>query len=745
MNPQLLRVTNRIIERSRETRSAYLTRIEQAKTSTVHRSQLACGNLAHGFAACQPEDKASLKSMLRNNIAIITSYNDMLSAHQPYEHYPEIIRKALHEANAVGQVAGGVPAMCDGVTQGQDGMELSLLSREVIAMSAAVGLSHNMFDGALFLGVCDKIVPALSFGHLPAVFVPSGPMASGLPNKEKVRIRQLYAEGKVDRMALLESEAASYHAPGTCTFYGTANTNQMVVEFMGMQLPGSSFVHPDSPLRDALTAAAARQVTRMTGNGNEWMPIGKMIDEKVVVNGIVALLATGGSTNHTMHLVAMARAAGIQINWDDFSDLSDVVPLMARLYPNGPADINHFQAAGGVPVLVRELLKAGLLHEDVNTVAGFGLSRYTLEPWLNNGELDWREGAEKSLDNNVIASFEQPFSHHGGTKVLSGNLGRAVMKTSAVPVENQVIEAPAVVFESQHDVMPAFEAGLLDRDCVVVVRHQGPKANGMPELHKLMPPLGVLLDRCFKIALVTDGRLSGASGKVPSAIHVTPEAYDGGLLAKVRELNEDADVDGFIVQLPLPKHISEQKVIETIDYRKDVDGFHPINVGRMSIGLPCYVSATPNGILELLKRYKIETSGKKCVVLGRSNIVGKPMAALMMQKAYPGDATVTVCHSRSKDLVKECQEADIIIAAMGQPNFVKAEMVKEGAVVIDVGTTRVPDATRKSGFKLTGDVKFDEVAPKCSFITPVPGGVGPMTIVSLMKNTLLAGKKAIYQ
>ena len=513
MNPQLLRVTNRIIERSRETRSAYLGRIEQAKTSTVHRSQLACGNLAHGFAACQPEDKASLKSMLRNNIAIITSYNDMLSAHQPYEHYPEIIRKALHEANAVGQVAGGVPAMCDGVTQGQDGMELSLLSREVIAMSAAVGLSHNMFDGALFLGVCDKIVPgltmaALSFGHLPAVFVPSGPMASGLPNKEKVRIRQLYAEGKVDRMALLESEAASYHAPGTCTFYGTANTNQMVVEFMGMQLPGSSFVHPDSPLRDALTAAAARQVTRMTGNGNEWMPIGKMIDEKVVVNGIVALLATGGSTNHTMHLVAMARAAGIQINWDDFSDLSDVVPLMARLYPNGPADINHFQAAGGVPVLVRELLKAGLLHEDVNTVAGFGLSRYTLEPWLNNGELDWREGAEKSLDSNVIASFEQPFSHHGGTKVLSGNLGRAVMKTSAVPVENQVIEAPAVVFESQHDVMPAFEAGLLDRDCVVVVRHQGPKANGMPELHKLMPPLGVLLDRCFKIALVTDGRLS---------------------------------------------------------------------------------------------------------------------------------------------------------------------------------------------------------------------------------------------
>ena len=502
MNPTLLRVTNRIIERSRETRNAYLARINQAKSNTVQRSTLACGNLAHGFAACQPDDKASLKSMLRNNIAIITSYNDMLSAHQPYEHYPDIIRKALHSVNAVGQVAAGVPAMCDGVTQGQDGMELSLLSREVIAMSAAVGLSHNMFDGALFLGVCDKIVPglamaALSFGHLPSIFIPSGPMASGLPNKEKVRIRQLYAEGKLDRMALLESEAASYHAPGTCTFYGTANTNQMVIEFMGMQLPGSSFIHPDAPLRQAMTEAAARQVTRMTGNGNEWMPLGKMFDEKVVVNGIVALLATGGSTNHTMHLVAMARAAGIIINWDDFSDISDVVPLMARLYPNGPADINHFNAAGGVPVLMRELLKGGLLHEDVDTVAGHGLSHYTMEPWLNNGELDWREGATASLDEAVIASFDKPFSHHGGTKVLSGNLGRAVMKTSAVPVENQIIEAPAVVFESQHDVVPAFEAGLLDKDCVIVVRHQGPKANGMPELHKLMPPLGVLLDRRF--------------------------------------------------------------------------------------------------------------------------------------------------------------------------------------------------------------------------------------------------------
>lgn len=414
------------------------------------------------------------------------------------------------------------------------------MSREVIAMSAAVGLSHNMFDGALYLGVCDKIVPglfmaAMSFGHLPTLFVPAGPMPSGLPNKEKVRVRQLYAEGKLGRDALLEAEAASYHAPGTCTFYGTANSNQMVIEVMGLHLPGSSFVQPDMPLRAALTDAAARQVTRMTETSGNYMPVGRMVDEKVIVNGIIALLATGGSTNHTMHLVAMARAAGIHINWDDFSDLSDVVPLMCRIYPNGPADINHFQAAGGVPVLVKELLKGGLLHEDVETVAGHGLSRYTQEPFLEEGKLVYRPGPEKSHDSNVIASFASPFESHGGTKVLTGNLGRAVMKTSAVPADNQIIEAPAVVFHSQHDVVPAFEAGKLDKDCVVVVRYQGPRAIGMPELHKLMPPLGVLMDRGLKVALVTDGRLSGASGKVPSAIHVTPEAYSGGLLAKVRD------------------------------------------------------------------------------------------------------------------------------------------------------------------------------------------------------------------
>ncbi len=540
LNETVQQVTERIVARSQITRRAYLKKIEAAKSQTVHRAQLACGNLAHGFAACQSEDKNLLKNMVHNDIAIITAYNDMLSAHKPYEDYPQKIKAALHTVGAVGQVAGGVPAMCDGVTQGQDGMELSLLSRDVIAMSAAVGLSHNMFDGALYLGICDKIVPgltmaALSFGHLPAIFVPAGPMTSGLPNKEKVRIRQLYAEGKVDRNALLEAEAASYHSMGTCTFYGTANSNQMVMEAMGLHLPGSSFVHPDTPLREALTEAAAKQIVRLTENSGNYLPIGQLVDEKVIVNGIIVLLATGGSTNLTMHLVAMARAAGIMINWDDFSQLSQVVPLIARIYPNGPADINQFQAAGGLALIIRELLKKGLIHRDVNTVAGFGIERYTLEPWLNEGKLDWREGAIQSLDKDVIADINKPFSSHGGTQVMEGNLGRAVMKTSAVPDENKIIEAPAVVFNSQHDIAAKFSAGELNKDCVVVVRYQGPQANGMPELHKLMPPLGVLMDKGYKVALVTDGRLSGASGKVPAAIHVTPEAVNDGLLAKVQD------------------------------------------------------------------------------------------------------------------------------------------------------------------------------------------------------------------
>ncbi|PWC11144.1 phosphogluconate dehydratase [Brenneria roseae subsp. americana] len=571
MNPVVECVTQQIITRSAVSRRAYLERIAAAKETKVQRSQLACGNLAHGFAACTPDDKAMLRNMVHSDIAIITAYNDMLSAHQPYEHYPEQLKSALRTVGAVGQVAGGVPAMCDGVTQGQDGMELSLMSRDVIAMSAAVGLSHNMFDGALYLGVCDKIVPgllmaALSFGHLPALFVPAGPMTSGLPNKEKVRVRQLYAEGKVDRQALLEAEAASYHGIGTCTFYGTANSNQMVMEVMGLHLPGASFVHPDTPLRQALNDAAARQIVRMTAVSGNYLPVGHLVNEQVIVNGIVALLASGGSTNLTMHLVAIARAAGILINWDDFSRLSEVVPLLCRIYPNGPADINYFQAAGGVPLLVRELLNSGLLHEDVETVAGRGLQRYTLEPYLAEEGLRWRNGPEISMDSSVITSVGQPYSPHGGLKVLSGNIGRAVMKTSAVPDDALIVEAPAVVFDSQHDVGPAFDRGELDKDCVVVVRYQGPQAVGMPELHKLMPPLGVLMDKGFRVALVTDGRLSGASGKVPSAIHVTPEACDGGLLAKIRT-GDIIRINGHTgeISLRVDDEVLAQRVVKPYD------------------------------------------------------------------------------------------------------------------------------------------------------------------------------------
>lgn len=539
MNPTVKNVTKRIIERSKATRTAYLKKIEDVMLNKVTRSKLPCSNLAHGFAACCIDDKNDLKNILKSNIGIISSYNDMLSAHKPYELYPEQIRKVLHEVGAVGQMAGGVPAMCDGVTQGEPGMELSLISRDIIAMSVAVGLSHNMFDGALYLGICDKIVPgllvgALTYGHLPAIFVPAGPMPSGLSNKEKVRIRQLYSEGKASREDLLESEAASYHSSGTCTFYGTANSNQMVIELMGLHLPGAAFVNPETTLRFELTNAAAKQITRLTKQSGNYMPIGKMVDERVIVNGLIALLATGGSTNLTMHIVAIAKAAGIIVNWDDISDLSTVVPLLCRIYPNGPADINYFQAAGGTSLLVRELLEGGLLHEDVETVVGRGLSHYIKEPILENGKLIFREGPNQSLDENVITSIKKPFNSHGGLKVMSGNIGRAVMKTSAIAPEHQSIEAPAVVFNSQYDLDDEYKAGKLDKDCVVVVRYQGPKAIGMPELHKLITPLGVLQDRGYKVALLTDGRLSGASGKVPAAIHVTPEAYDGGLLSKIK-------------------------------------------------------------------------------------------------------------------------------------------------------------------------------------------------------------------
>ncbi len=538
MHSVLQSVTDRIIERSKASRAKYLKALDEAKTKGVHRSSLSCGNLAHGFAACSVADKNTIRGLTKANIGIITAYNDMLSAHQPYESYPQLLKQACQEVGSVAQVAGGVPAMCDGVTQGQPGMELSLLSREVIAMGTAVGLSHNMFDGALLLGICDKIVPglligALSFGHLPMLFVPAGPMKSGIPNKDKARIRQLFAQGQVDRAALLEAESQSYHSAGTCTFYGTANSNQLMLEVMGLQLPGSSFVNPDDPLREALNKTAAKQVCRLTEMGTQYTPIGEVVNEKSVVNGIVALLATGGSTNLTMHIVAAARAAGIIVNWDDFSELSDAVPLLARVYPNGHADINHFHAAGGMALLIKELLDAELLHEDVNTVAGYGLRRYTQEPRLIDNELVWVDGPTESLDKEVLTCVAKPFQSNGGLKLLKGNLGRAVIKVSAVAEEHRVVEAPAVVIDDQNKLEGLFKSGELDKDCVVVVKGQGPKAIGMPELHKLTPILGSLQDKGFKVALLTDGRMSGASGKVPAAIHLTPEALDGGLIAKV--------------------------------------------------------------------------------------------------------------------------------------------------------------------------------------------------------------------
>ena len=541
LHDRVVEVTERLQARSRDSRQLYLDRIRRAGEGGPHRATLSCGNLAHGFAACGLSDKQALKGDVVPNLGIITAYNDMLSAHQPFERFPQLIKQAARDAGGVAQVAGGVPAMCDGVTQGQPGMELSLFSRDVIAMAAAVGLSHNMFDAAVFLGVCDKIVPglviaALAFGHLPAVFVPAGPMPSGMPNDEKARIRQLYAEGKIGRDELLEAESQSYHGPGTCTFYGTANSNQMLMEIMGLHLPGASFVNPNTPLRDALTAEAARRALAITALGNAYTPVGEMIDERAVVNGVVGLHATGGSTNHTMHLIAMAAAAGIQLTWDDLADLSDVVPLLCRIYPNGLADVNHFHAAGGMGYLISELLDGGLLHGDVTTVWGAGLDSYRQEPKLtSDGAVVWQPAAKQSHDEAVLAPLARAFSANGGLKMLDGNLGRAVMKVSAVKPECHVIEAPAVVFHSQDDLMAAFKNGELEKDFVAVVRFQGPQAIGMPELHKLTPPLGVLQDRGFKVALVTDGRMSGASGKVPAAIHVTPEAAAGGPIARLRD------------------------------------------------------------------------------------------------------------------------------------------------------------------------------------------------------------------
>lgn len=538
MNNVVLSVTERIIERSRETRANYLAQMRQAEENARSRTKLSCGNLAHAFAACSEHEKEELMGDKVPNLAIVSAYNDMLSAHKPYETYPDQIRKTATQNGAVAQFAGGVPAMCDGVTQGQPGMDLSLLSRDVIAMSTVVALSHDMFDGTICLGICDKIVPglligSLKFGHLPTVFIPGGPMETGISNDEKARIRREYAAGKIGRDELLKGESAAYHSAGTCTFYGTANSNQMLVEIMGLHLPGSSFVNPGTPLRSALTDEAVEQLIRNIQEEQK-VPLYEIISEKSIVNGLVGLLATGGSTNHTMHMVAIAKAAGILINWSDFSDLSKVVPSIVKVYPNGKADINHFHAAGGMSSVVRSLLDAGLLHEDVTTIVGKGLRKYIQEPHLRNDELVFMDGPEQSLDAAIIAPTDAPFDPEGGIRLVEGNIGKAVVKVSAVAKEHYVVEAPAIVFEDQNDILTAFKAGELNKDFIAVVRFQGPKAKGMPELHKLTPTLSILQHNGYKVALVTDGRMSGASGKVPAAIHVSPEAADGGLLAKLR-------------------------------------------------------------------------------------------------------------------------------------------------------------------------------------------------------------------
>ena len=552
INKTIMQITRRIRARSERTRARYLERMQSQLERGVQRSVLSCGNLAHGFAACQPADKASLATDHAPNLGIVTAYNDMLSAHQPYRDFPELIKKVAREQRATAQVAGGVPAMCDGVTQGQDGMDLSLFSRDVIAMATAIALSHNMFDAGVYLGICDKIVPgmligALSFGHLPAMFIPAGPMASGLPNEEKARVRQLFLEGRVGRTELLEAEARSYHSPGTCTFYGTANSNQMLMEIMGLQLPGSSFVAPGSPMRQAFTRWATRQVLSIAAPGKNHIPLFRVLDEKALVNALVGLLATGGSTNHTLHLIAIAAAAGIQLTWDDMSELSSTVPLLTRIYPNGLADINHFHDAGGMGFLISQLLENGYLHEDVTTVLGQGMAPFAQlalsentardqdETKTGETEISYTRAPEISADPTILATVAQPFSPDGGLKVLHGNIGKSVIKVSAVKPRHRVVEAPARVFHSQAGMMQAFRKGELEMDVVAVIRFCGPRAIGMPELHKLTPLLGILQDRGFQVALITDGRMSGASGKVPAAIHVTPEAVSGGAIARIRD------------------------------------------------------------------------------------------------------------------------------------------------------------------------------------------------------------------
>ncbi|KZN36451.1 phosphogluconate dehydratase [Pseudoalteromonas luteoviolacea S2607] len=574
LHPRIQEVTERVVKRSQQTRSAYLKRIQEAKKQTRVRAGLGCGNLAHVMAACSSSDKARLKADDQPNLAIINSYNDMLSAHVPYIEYPDLIKKIATQYDATAQVAGGVPAMCDGVTQGRDGMELSLFSRDVIAMSTAVALSHDVFDGVFCLGVCDKIVPglligSLSFGHLPIFFLPAGPMESGIPNKEKARVRQSFAQGLVSREELLEAESASYHSAGTCTFYGTANSNQMLMEIMGLHLPGSSFINPYTELRDGLTASAVKMMLEQLINTKTANPIGEVVSEKTVINGLVGLLATGGSTNHAIHLVAMAKAAGVQITWKDMAELSEVVPLLTRIYPNGSADVNHFQAAGGMGFLMRELRDAGFLHNDVKTIVGEGLDDYTMEPVLDvdtnvimtNSEgpskVKWVPCPENSLDEEVLRPVSNPFSKQGGLQLLTGNLGKAVIKVSAVDEKHQFVSAPAKVFSSQAALQDAFANGELNQDFIAVIKEQGPKAKGMPELHKLTPVMATLQDQGYKVAIVTDGRMSGASGKVPAAIHLAPEAVEGGVIAKIRE--------GDLVTLDAPNgdlvlHVSDEEL-----------------------------------------------------------------------------------------------------------------------------------------------------------------------------------------
>jgi phosphogluconate dehydratase len=585
LHPAVAAVTERITARSAPTREPYLERVRAAGAARPARAHLGCANLAHGFAACGADEKLLLRAAERPNVAIVSAYNDMLSAHQPLERYPRLIKQAVREAGGVAQFAGGVPAMCDGITQGRAGMELSLFSRDVIAMATAVALSHDMFDAALALGVCDKIVPglligALSFGHLPTVLVPAGPMPSGLGNAEKSQIRQRHAEGQIDRTELLDAEAASYHSPGTCTFYGTANSNQLVVEAMGLQLPGAAFVAPGTPLREALTRAAAVRAL-------EAPPLGEIVSERALVNAVVALLASGGSTNHTIHLVAIAAAAGIALTWDDFADLSAVVPQLARVYPNGTGDINHFHAAGGTAFLIRELLDAGLVHADVETVAGPGLERYRRAPDLRDGELHFASPPAATGDDNVLRPARDPFAADGGIRLVEGELGRAVVKVSAVAPEHRTVTAPARVFDDQAHFLAAFAAGELEHDLVAVVRHQGPRANGMPELHKLIPALGVLMDRGHRVALVTDGRMSGASGKALAAIHCTPEAASGGPLARLRDgdvIRLDADAGRLDVDADLAVREPAGAPGEAVGTGRELFGAVRAAVGRPDEG-----------------------------------------------------------------------------------------------------------------------------------------------------------------